>query len=166
MARHQAMRAFALALCLLAPLATPALAQKDKKADADQDVMSRERNVKTEKSKIFQKWLNEDVSYIISPEEKAAFEKLATDEEREQFIEQFWLRRDDDRAIVARVDLAELTGSETFLHLSRGGRALVAQVPGVHPRALGSECAVYLSLADLYGFGGDGRLLFAPADAA
>ena len=39
-------------------------------------------------------WLNEDVVYIISDEEKAAFERLTTDKEREQFIEQFWQRRD------------------------------------------------------------------------
>ncbi len=42
----------------------------------------------------YRKWLNEDVSYIITDEERAAFKRLSTDEEREQFIEQFWLRRD------------------------------------------------------------------------
>ena len=41
----------------------------------------------------FKTWLNEDVTYIISPEERTAFLQLATNEEREQFIEQFWLRR-------------------------------------------------------------------------
>jgi GWxTD domain-containing protein len=39
------------------------------------------------------KWLNEDVVYIIDDKERAAFEKLTTDEERNKFIEQFWLRR-------------------------------------------------------------------------
>jgi len=38
-------------------------------------------------------WLNVDVVYIIGDEERAAFQKLTTDEERNQFIEQFWLRR-------------------------------------------------------------------------
>jgi GWxTD domain-containing protein len=38
-------------------------------------------------------WLSEDVVYIISPDERTAFLQLATNEEREQFIEQFWLRR-------------------------------------------------------------------------
>ena len=42
----------------------------------------------------YKKWLNEDVVYIITDEERAAFKRLQTDEEREQFIEQFWLRRD------------------------------------------------------------------------
>jgi len=42
----------------------------------------------------YRKWLNEDVAYIITDEERSAFKRLQTDEEREQFIEQFWLRRD------------------------------------------------------------------------
>src|SRR5271155_1181839 len=41
----------------------------------------------------YRQWLNEDVVYIISPDERNAFLQLATNEEREQFIEQFWLRR-------------------------------------------------------------------------
>ena len=40
----------------------------------------------------YRKWLNEDAAYIISSEERAAFLKLASDEEREQFIESFWQR--------------------------------------------------------------------------
>lgn len=51
---------------------------------------------KKELDDVFKRWLNEDVKYIISPEERDAFKKLATDEEREQFIDQFWLRRDPD----------------------------------------------------------------------
>ncbi len=42
----------------------------------------------------YQKWVDEDVVYIIRPEERAAFQRLATDEERNRFIEQFWRRRD------------------------------------------------------------------------
>src|SRR5215471_15666023 len=41
----------------------------------------------------YKEWLSEDVVYIISPEERTAFLQLSTNEEREQFIEQFWLRR-------------------------------------------------------------------------
>lgn len=41
----------------------------------------------------YRTWLTEDVVYIISPEERNAFLQLSTNEEREQFIEQFWLRR-------------------------------------------------------------------------
>jgi GWxTD domain-containing protein len=42
----------------------------------------------------YTRWLNEDVVYIITPEERAAFLGLSTDAERERFIEQFWQRRD------------------------------------------------------------------------
>lgn len=54
----------------------------------------REARLKKELETPYRKWLNEDVTYIITDEERAAFKKLQTDEEREQFIEQFWLRRD------------------------------------------------------------------------
>jgi GWxTD domain-containing protein len=47
-----------------------------------------------QKASPWQKWLNEDVVYLISDQEKAAFERLKTDEERQQFVEQFWARRD------------------------------------------------------------------------
>jgi GWxTD domain-containing protein len=53
-----------------------------------------EQKLKKELETPYRKWLNEDVTYIITDEERAAFKKLQTDEEREQFIEQFWLRRD------------------------------------------------------------------------
>jgi GWxTD domain-containing protein len=43
---------------------------------------------------LYRKWLNEDVTYIITPGERAAFKRLNTDAERKDFIEQFWLRRD------------------------------------------------------------------------
>ena len=42
----------------------------------------------------YDRWLNEDVAYIIDERERAAFKALTTDEERNKFIEQFWLRRD------------------------------------------------------------------------
>jgi GWxTD domain-containing protein len=42
----------------------------------------------------YTKWLTEDVAYIITDQERAAFKRLPTDEEREHFIEQFWRRRD------------------------------------------------------------------------
>lgn len=41
----------------------------------------------------YRRWLEEDVPYIITPEEQKTFLHLTTNEEREQFIEQFWQRR-------------------------------------------------------------------------
>lgn len=54
----------------------------------------REEQLRKELMGPYRKWLNEDVLYIITDEERAAFKRFSTDEEREQFIEQFWLRRD------------------------------------------------------------------------
>jgi GWxTD domain-containing protein len=45
-------------------------------------------------SKALRRWIDEDVSYIISNEERTTWKRLTTDEERESFIESFWLRRD------------------------------------------------------------------------
>lgn len=44
----------------------------------------------------FERWLNQDVAYIVTPQEKTVFRSLSTDLEREQFIERFWRRRDPD----------------------------------------------------------------------
>src|SRR6185295_8215918 len=55
-----------------------------------------ERKKKEELKSVYKNWLDEDVSYIITDEERKAFKALKTDEERDQFIEQFWLRRDPD----------------------------------------------------------------------
>jgi GWxTD domain-containing protein len=67
------------------PLKRP-ITDKQKKANS--------KALKQELSSTYKKWLNEDVRWIITPEEQAAFKQLSNDEERDAFIEQFWLRRD------------------------------------------------------------------------
>ncbi|HET9743312.1 MAG TPA: GWxTD domain-containing protein [Terriglobales bacterium] len=80
---------------------------KDKSAQANsEDVDKRNKPVSErvkkeqrkqlhqELSKVYKKWLDEDVRYIITDEEKSAFKQLSNDEERDQFIEAFWQRRD------------------------------------------------------------------------
>ncbi|MGB9257245.1 MAG: GWxTD domain-containing protein [Candidatus Korobacteraceae bacterium] len=67
------------------PLKRPLTEQEKKKSS---------KALKQELSSTYKKWLNQDVVYIITPEEKSAFKQLSNDEERDQFIEQFWLRRD------------------------------------------------------------------------
>ena len=52
------------------------------------------RKIKAEPDNAYTRWLNEDVSLIITPAERAAFAKLKTNEEREQFIHIFWDNRD------------------------------------------------------------------------
>ena len=44
----------------------------------------------------YKNWLDQDVVYIITPEERHTFLHLSTNEEREQFIEAFWQRRNPD----------------------------------------------------------------------
>ncbi len=58
-----------------------------------QDPMGKPRNVKPELKKAYKDWLEKDVTYVITDEERKAFKKLATDDERERFIEEFWRRR-------------------------------------------------------------------------
>ncbi|MFY9743607.1 MAG: GWxTD domain-containing protein [Candidatus Sulfotelmatobacter sp.] len=67
------------------PLKRP-LTEKQKK--------QQKRNLNVELSKTYKKWLNEDVVWIITDEERAAFKQLTNDEERDNFIEAFWQRRD------------------------------------------------------------------------
>jgi GWxTD domain-containing protein len=64
--------------------------------EQQQDPTSKPRNVKPELKKAYKDWLDKDVTYIITDEERKAFKKLATDDERERFIEEFWRRRDPD----------------------------------------------------------------------
>ncbi|MDA2932787.1 GWxTD domain-containing protein [Acidobacteria bacterium AH-259-D05] len=58
----------------------------------------REEVRQEEQEDYYKKWLNEDVKYIIAPEEKTVFQKLNTGDEKERFIEQFWYRRDPNTA--------------------------------------------------------------------
>jgi GWxTD domain-containing protein len=53
-----------------------------------------EGRLRKELNSAYSRWLDQDVAYIITNEERRAFERLRNDEEREQFVEQFWLRRD------------------------------------------------------------------------
>jgi GWxTD domain-containing protein len=57
-------------------------------------IAKKQKELEKELAGPWKKWLNEDVAYIITDEEKQAFKRLKTDEERQQFVEQFWLRRD------------------------------------------------------------------------
>lgn len=73
--------------------AQPPGKDKDKGKPAE-DVSTKARNVKPELKEAYKRWLSTDVDYIITKEEKRAFLALQTDEERENFIENFWRRRD------------------------------------------------------------------------
>ena len=88
----------------LSPLGLLTLAQDKKNGAPQRETVAkpmsekerrrREEKLRKELETPYRKWLNEDVTYIITDEERQAWKRLSTDEEREQFIEQFWLRRD------------------------------------------------------------------------
>ena len=54
----------------------------------------RDRKLSKELESPYKTWLNADVAYIITDAERRAFNGLSNDDERESFIEQFWLGRD------------------------------------------------------------------------
>ncbi len=72
----------------------PAQRETVAKPMTDKQRKKQEEKLRKELETPYKKWLNEDVVYIITDEEKTAFKRLSTDDERQQFIEQFWLRRD------------------------------------------------------------------------
>src|SRR5258706_8798894 len=59
-----------------------------------QPTSRKDDKLRKELSSGFRTWIEQDVAYIITGPEREAFHRLQNDEEREQFIEQFWLRRD------------------------------------------------------------------------
>jgi GWxTD domain-containing protein len=65
-----------------------------KRNPTEKQKKQQKRSLNIELSKTYKKWLNEDVAYIISDQERAAFKQLSNDEERDNFIEAFWQRRD------------------------------------------------------------------------
>src|SRR4249919_2655922 len=64
-----------------------------KRQRSDEDVRKAQKAVRQELKGAFKTWLEQDVTYIISDEERKSFKSLSNDEERESFIENFWLRR-------------------------------------------------------------------------
>jgi len=98
----------AITLALVAAMLVPAVATPAKPQDrptqqetesvgppqrTDKEAKASDRKLLKELDTPFRRWLEEDVVYIITPEERKAFLRLSTNEEREQFIESFWQKR-------------------------------------------------------------------------
>jgi GWxTD domain-containing protein len=80
------------------PQAQPASGQSQepdplKRERSDKEKFQAQKAVRQELKGAYKTWLNQDVAWIISDEESKAFKTLSNDEERDAFIEQFWLRR-------------------------------------------------------------------------
>ncbi len=71
-------------------------------------------------------------------------------------------QRPGDLALPGQVELAEISGSDTFVHVHTQIGELVAQLTGVHQFSLGEAVTLYFDPAQAYVFGGDGNLLVAP----
>ncbi len=80
------LQAALLAVCI----AAPARAQSSNRDPAT----SGSSKISSDLPDKYQRWLDQDVRWIITPEERAAFLRLSKDEDRDRFIEAFWLRRD------------------------------------------------------------------------
>lgn len=97
----RALIATAFSIAIFIPAASAQEAQDPNNPPPPQTLTKEQRKVQKQKARKtlkeldsqYRQWLNEDVVYIISPDERNAFLQLDTNEEREQFIEQFWLRR-------------------------------------------------------------------------
>ena len=82
-----------------APATSTAAPAQDQEPDplkrerSDKEKLDARKQYKQELKGAYKTWLEQDVSYIITDEERKAFKNLSNDEEREAFIENFWLRR-------------------------------------------------------------------------
>jgi len=86
------------------PASTAAAPAQTQPTDTAQDPLKRAPDAKRRKEQeklfkkevkgVYKKWLDEDVVWIITDQERAAFKQLSNDEERDNFIEAFWQRRD------------------------------------------------------------------------
>jgi GWxTD domain-containing protein len=94
MSKVKSFRSFALTLGVLGIGTIVTSAQPPEKRNPSVDPSGNARTVKVELKESYKKWLSNDVKYIITKEEERAFKALTTDEERENFIENFWRRRD------------------------------------------------------------------------
>ncbi|HZB87870.1 MAG TPA: GWxTD domain-containing protein [Terracidiphilus sp.] len=64
-----------------------------KRPRSDKEQFDAQKAYRQELKGAYKTWLDQDVTYIITDDERKAFKNLSNDEERDAFIEQFWLRR-------------------------------------------------------------------------
>jgi GWxTD domain-containing protein len=91
--RHKWLAALAAAAAFIFPLSSFLQASPKKEEKLTKQEKRRRKAAQQEMETPYKHWVDEEVPYIITPEERAAWKKLTTDDEREQFIEAFWERR-------------------------------------------------------------------------
>lgn len=110
------MRRLAVLLSLVVLSFSLALAQKGAKD---------KKGAKEQLEDYFKKWLHEDVLYVITPEEADVFKKLSSVEEKENFIEQFWARRNPD----SRTSINEFK-EEHYRRIAYANERFSSGIPG------------------------------------
>jgi glycerol transport system ATP-binding protein len=73
-------------------------------------------------------------------------------------------QREGDVPLPGKVELAEISGSDTFVHVDTPIGELVAQLTGVHQFTLGESITLYLNPSQVYVFDASGKLLVAPVE--
>ncbi|MCP3923615.1 MAG: ABC transporter ATP-binding protein [Desulfobacterales bacterium] len=71
-------------------------------------------------------------------------------------------QKETDTEITSKVDLAEINGSETFIHIRYGDNDLVIQEDGIHEHKLGRDISVFVDPDNMFVYGVDGNLVTAP----
>ena len=71
----------------------------------------------------------------------------------------------EDTEIRAEVELAEINGSETFIHVNYDDFKLVVHENGIHPHKIGSKVSIFVSPCCFFVYDGDGRLVASPSRA-
>ena len=69
----------------------------------------------------------------------------------------------EDAEIPAKVELAEINGSETYIHVRHGDTRLVVQEDGIHSHRIGSEITLYVSSYRFFVYDEDGKLVASPS---
>ena len=83
----------AVTVAIVLPLGSTLQASSKKDEKLSKQERRRRKAARQEMESAYKHWVDQEVPYIITPEERAAWKKLTTDAEREQFIEAFWERR-------------------------------------------------------------------------
>lgn len=111
-------------VCPPAALARPQEPEKQKQED-EKDRKKREKQLYKELATPYKRWLDDEVAYIITDEERAAFLRLNTNEEREQFIESFWGVRDPTPDTVENE-----TKEEHYRRIAYSNERFASGIPG------------------------------------
>lgn len=111
-------------VCPPAALARPQEPEKQKQED-EKERKKREKQLYKELASPYKKWLDDEVTYIITDEERTAFLRLNTNEEREQFIESFWGVRDPTPDTVENE-----TKEEHYRRIAYSNERFASGIPG------------------------------------